>query len=161
MRETSSGKPPVQGTEHLPAPGPIDPTTGQHTDYWVLSADERQKGFVRPVRNSYQHVGIPGPTYPLRDLTAEEFAMWDGAFDKFEAFPEGMTSRGRWWTQEELDSVGKGCGTVTTMSTAIAETYAASPHYYGATFCCACRRHLPVGEHGEFVWAGTSERVGT
>src|SRR4051794_8569721 len=32
------------------APAPIDPATGMHKDYWVLSAEERAKGFVRPVR---------------------------------------------------------------------------------------------------------------
>lgn len=44
------------------------------------------------------------------------------------------------------------CGTVTTMSLPIAETYARDPHFYGATFCCNCSRHLPVGPAGEFVW---------
>lgn len=44
------------------------------------------------------------------------------------------------------------CGAVTTMATAIAETYAREPRFYGATYCCSCRMHLPVGEHGEFVW---------
>lgn len=53
------------------------------------------------------------------------------------------------------------CGTVTTMAQAIAETYARDPHFYGATYCCACRMHLPVGENGEFVWDGTDEKVGT
>lgn len=31
---------------------------GQQKDYVVLSADERAKGFVRPVRRSYVHAGI-------------------------------------------------------------------------------------------------------
>lgn len=58
------------------------------------------------------------------------------------------------------------CGAVTTMSQAIAETYARDPHFYGATYCCSCRKHLPVGEHGEFVWIDrfgdtTKELVGT
>ena len=63
-----------------------------------------------------------------------------------------------------------GCGAVTTMSQAIAETYARDPHFYGATYCVRCQRHLPVGEHGQFVWDGAydpvtgiykTERVGT
>lgn len=29
--------------------------TGQHDDYIVLTAEERAKGFVRPVRDSYIH----------------------------------------------------------------------------------------------------------
>ena len=37
----------------------------------VLSADERAKGFVRPVRLAYRHVGAPAPKN-LRDLTDEE-----------------------------------------------------------------------------------------
>jgi hypothetical protein len=52
------------------------------------------------------------------------------------------------------------CGTVTTMSRAIAETYARNPSFYGATFCCGCSMHRPVGEQGEFVWLNGS-KVGT
>jgi hypothetical protein len=44
------------------------------------------------------------------------------------------------------------CGTATTMSRPIAETYARRPGFYGATYCMRCCRHLPVGEAGEFVW---------
>lgn len=33
----------------------IDPVTGQQKGYVVLSAEERAKGFVRPVRRSYIH----------------------------------------------------------------------------------------------------------
>lgn len=53
------------------------------------------------------------------------------------------------------------CGTVTTMGLAIAETYARDPKFYGGTYCAGCRDHFPVGEHGEFVWDGTDEKVGT
>jgi hypothetical protein len=44
------------------------------------------------------------------------------------------------------------CGAVTSMSDAIAETYAAMPHFYGSTYCVACRMHRPVGADGEFIW---------
>ena len=54
-----------------------------------------------------------------------------------------------------------GCGAVTSMGLAIAETYAAKPHFYGATYCVSCMKHLPVGEHGEFYWSGTTIKVGT
>lgn len=37
------------------APAPIDPKTGMHKDYWVLSKEERDKGFIRPVRTKYVH----------------------------------------------------------------------------------------------------------
>lgn len=33
----------------------IDPATGMQKDYIVLTAEERAKGFVRPVRRSYTH----------------------------------------------------------------------------------------------------------
>ena len=36
----------------------IDPTTGQQKAYVVLSKEDRAKGFVRPVRRAYVHVGI-------------------------------------------------------------------------------------------------------
>lgn len=83
---------------------------GQQRDYVVLAAEERAKGFVRPVRRSYRHLK---------------------------------------------------CGVVTTMSPAIAETYARDPHFYSGTFCVACGRHFPVGQDGEFVWEGTEEKVGS
>lgn len=61
------------------------------------------------------------------------------------------------------------CGAVTTMGLAIAETYARQPSFYGATYCCACRGHFPVGPDGEFIWdvpfadqpLGTASKVGT
>ena len=79
----------------------VDPegqTTPQAAAYLVLSEEERARGFVRPVRRSYQHTS---------------------------------------------------CGTVTTMSTPLAETYAREPGFYGATYCCGCCRHAPVAE---FRW---------
>lgn len=53
------------------------------------------------------------------------------------------------------------CGSVTTMGTALAETYARDPEFYGATFCVRCGGHFAVGESGEFVWDGTDQKVGT
>lgn len=44
------------------------------------------------------------------------------------------------------------CGAVTTMGLELCETYARSPGFYGATYCCRCRMHRPVGAHGEFTW---------
>ena len=52
------------------------------------------------------------------------------------------------------------CGVATTMAQAIAETYAAQPAFYGATFCVGCSDHFPVGENGEFVW-DDGTKVGT
>lgn len=48
--------------------------------------------------------------------------------------------------------IHEACGVATTMAQGIAETYAANPTYYGATFCAGCRNHFPVGAAGQFVW---------
>lgn len=53
------------------------------------------------------------------------------------------------------------CGGVTTMGRTLAETYARDPYFYNGTFCCHCGSHFPVGMNGEFVWDGTTEKVGT
>jgi hypothetical protein len=139
--------------------------TGQHAGYIVLCEEERQKGFVRPYRDRYQHVGPSGPKYPLRDLTTEEHKRYDRfAYVKFEAYPadapeaNGGSSTGRYWTQAQLDAVDKGCRAVTSMSRDLSETYARDPGFYGATFCVGCNRHLPVNE---FVWSRDGERVGS
>lgn len=95
---TTDGKPADPGLETAGAPKPINPETGQHGAYWVLTEEERKKGFVRPIRRSYVH-------------------------DK--------------------------CGTLTSMGTALAETYARDPSYYGSTFCVHCKTHLPVEQ---FRW---------
>ena len=135
--------------------------------YLVLSAEERAKGFVRPVRRSYRHVGIPGPRHPLRDLTAAEQERYASSdYVKYEDYQGRYGGAlGRFWTQAGLDAIGKGCGQVTTMSRALAETYSASPGFYGATYCCTCQMHLKVGAHGEFVWieadGSDGTRVGT
>jgi len=165
VRVTLSGKPPEPGTEGTGAPGRISPASGQHTDYWVLSAEERAKGFVEPVRRSYKHVGIAGPKIgTLRNLTPEEAERYKGTgYVKFEIYTldDDSAAVGRFWTQAQLDSVGKGCGSTTSMGQTIAETYARQPEFYGSTFCVNCGKHLPVGKDGEFVWEGTLQRVGT
>ncbi len=172
-RWTAPPPPPVDETQravsgHAHLPGEPDQTvtpSGQHREYVVLTDAERAKGFVRPARRSYRHVGTDGPRNPLRSLTAEEATRY-GPFKyvKYEEYlgrPETDSVVGRFWTQEQLDKVGKGCGAVTTMAQDIAETYARSPRFYGSTFCVGCGTHLPVGIEGEFVWEGTSEKVGT
>lgn len=87
--------------------GADDEPVGQADAYLVLPEEDRARGFVRPVRRTYQHVV---------------------------------------------------CGAVTTMSQDIAETYAARPGFYGATYCCNCRMHRPVGE---FVWDADGSRLGS
>jgi hypothetical protein len=133
---------------------------GQQKDYVVLSEEERAKGFVRPVRRTYVHVGPPGPEFPLADLTEEQRRTFGDEWIKYERYPDGHHAKGHLWTQEQLDKIGKGCHVATTMSQAIAETYARDPSFYSGTFCVGCGKHLPVGERGEFVW-DDGTRVGT
>lgn len=71
--ETTSGLPPAPGHECASAPAPIDPVTGQHKAYWVLSAEERAKGFVRPVRTSYRHL-VCGTVTRMGVAIAETYA---------------------------------------------------------------------------------------
>lgn len=130
------------------APAGRDPTSNQHRG---------KKGFVRPVRMSYRHVGVR-PKQPLRDLTDEEKERYaDVGYVAFEAYPEGSALIGRYWTKKQLAS---GCGTVTSTPVPIAETFARDPNFYGATFCCGCHDYFPVGEDGEFVWLDDEKRVG-
>lgn len=100
----------TDGSPVTPDHREIDPATGLQKGYVVLSAEERAKGFVRPVRRTYTH---------------------------------------------------DACGADTTMGASLAETYARDPKFYSGTFCSCCRAHFPVGAEGQFVWAGTREKVGT
>lgn len=74
-KTTLSGRPPEPGFEDGKggAPGPIEPSTGMHTDYWVLSDEERAKGFVRPVRRSYRHLTC-GTVTTMAPALAETYA---------------------------------------------------------------------------------------
>lgn len=126
-------------------------SSGQQSAYLVLSEEERAKGFVRPLRRVYRHVGRPEARYPLRALSEEErerFKVY--GYVAHEAYPESESPvTGRYWTQAQLDAIGNGCGGETIMAPEIAETYARDPKFYGSTYCMTCRKHLPVEE---FVW---------
>ena len=138
----------------------INPDTGMQQSYVVLSETERAKGFVRPVRTSYSHVGVPEPRFTVRKLTDEEKQQpGKSSFDYYEEYPESEApALGRYYTEKQL----AGCGSVTEMAVSLAETYARDPSFYGGTFCSNCGAHYPVGAGGEFVWAdGSGERVGT
>lgn len=78
--------------------GPDVTPTGQNEVYLVLSEEERKKGFLQPVRDTYIH---------------------------------------------------EKCGVATHMGTALAETYARDPWFYGGTFCVGCQMHRPLEE---FHW---------
>ena len=155
---------------HKTTTNPDDPRLGRGIDagpveqneaYLVLSERERAKGFVRPVRTVYRHVGPPGPQNPLRDLTPEEvarFAPTGIGYSGYEAYPEGGAKVGRFWTREDLDAAGKGCQAETIMALDLAQTYARQPDFYGATYCVRCRKHLAVNE---FAWVPDGSPVGS
>lgn len=122
--------------------------------YIVLSEEERSKGFVRPVRDTYKHVG-ERPKYTLRPMTDEEKKRQPG-YDFYEDYPESeFPAVGRAWKNSQLKI---GCGGVTTMGRALAETYARQPDFYGATYCVGCGMHRPVQE---FVWEPDGSVVGS
>lgn len=108
----------------------INPATGMQKDYVVLTQAERAKGFVRPVRNAYVHVGKP---------------------------PDGEDySRFRYPIRGDVSPFPGGCLTRTQMHPDIAETYARAVGFYSGTFCCSCRADFPLDE---FVWETTTEPV--
>jgi hypothetical protein len=150
QRELSDGR--SESPEHTE----IDPATGMQKGYVVLSAEERAKGFVRPLRRTYRHIG-ERPRYPPRPLTEEEKERYaESDYVAFEPYPESEAPQtGRFWTAAQLSS---GCDGITTMGLSIAETYARDPGFYSGTFCCHCREHRPLSE---FVWEGTTERMGS
>lgn len=61
----------------------IDPRTGMQKGYVVLSAEERAKGFVRPVRRSYKHLTCGSVTtmgQALAETYARDPAFYSGTF---------------------------------------------------------------------------------
>lgn len=150
-KETTDGLPPRPGFENASAPAPKR-ADGQHEAYWVLSAEERAKGFVRPVRTKYRHVGRIVCGKPVTWSSNPDSVCAGELNHAGTCDDQGIsTSKAR---------LNKGCGTFTTMGIAIAETYAAKPSFYGSTFCAHCGAHFPVGESGEFEWEDGS-KVGT
>jgi len=129
----------------------------QHEKYLVLSEEERAKGFVRPLRRAYRHVGKQ-PTYTLLELTEGQKRRYpDAGYVKYEKYPDdpASTTVGRFWTAKDLLPR---CGTETRMGLALCETYARNPKFYGATSCSQCKEHFPVDE---FVWVEDGEVVGS
>lgn len=144
---------------------------GQNEAYLVLSEEERQKGFVRPVRDSYVHVGKKADSKFVEFIPVEIHAPGDkyyhrgNGFVAFGKYGEDESPLiGRFLKEAEYKALLEqkkyigGCGALTTMNRGIAETYARNPTFYGATFCTGCGRHLPVNE---FVWDGTDITVGS
>lgn len=146
--------------------GVDDKPVKQHDTYLILSDEERAKGFIRPVRQSYVHVGkkveLDGTLEELSKEEKERSGMGYFAFIRYT--PGAGSAIGRYIRQPEYDAIKTGethiggCGTRTTMALPLAETYSRAPGFYGSTYCCGCQKHLPVDE---FVWDGTNELVGS
>lgn len=153
------------------APGVPDTTPredGQHAGYVVLSDAERAKGFVRPVRDSYTHVGrkVCGKVAPTGQFTLEDgYVAWVCNLAPGHSPSDGCAYKAV--TEHELKLLKRngtlsGCNHVTSMGRELAETYARDPGFYGSTYCSTCKTHLPVGANGEFVWTtDPTVRVGT
>jgi len=118
---------------------------GQQKDYVVLCDTERAKGFLRPVRTQYRHVARRPPQ--CQDYKRPEGVMGGPCLNCGRPQPEHI-------------QLIEGCGAITTMGQALAETYARDPKFYSGTFCARCGSHFPVGEYGEFEWLDGS-KVGT
>lgn len=139
------------------SPVPADGSHKEHTTggmqkgYVVLAPEERAKGFVRPYRDAYRHIGrvvcgklnlIDGVNHicvlkPDHEGQCRQLV---------EAGDEAQIERAY-----QHNHLG-GCDRVTTMSRALAETYARDPSYYTGTYCSTCGGHFPVGADGEFTW---------
>jgi hypothetical protein len=73
----------LDGSPVTPGHREIDPTTGMQKDYVVLSAAERAKGFVRPVRRTYRHLKCNTTTtmgLALAETCARSPVFYSGAF---------------------------------------------------------------------------------
>ena len=91
----------TDGSPVTPDHREIDPATGQQKGYVVLSAEERAKGFVRPVRCSYVHEKCGTVTTMGRAL-AETYARDPGFYSGTFCvgcrahFPVGAEGEFRW-----------------------------------------------------------------
>lgn len=63
----------TDGRQIYPQHREILPESGQQRDYVVLADEERAKGFVRPVRRSYQHLKC-GTVTTMGQTLAETYA---------------------------------------------------------------------------------------
>jgi hypothetical protein len=73
----------TDGSPVTPDHREIDPATGMQKSYVVLSAEERAKGFVRPVRQSYRHLTCGVVTtmgLALAETYARNPAFYSGTF---------------------------------------------------------------------------------
>lgn len=101
---------PMNGTTN-PDPTASTPTKeklpdGQYADHWVLSDEERAKGFVRPVRHTYKHT-VCGHTTTMPQSIAESYAANPKFYGRtfcancHEYFPVGAGGEFVWEGTEE------------------------------------------------------------
>lgn len=57
--------------------------------------------------------------------------------------------RAKGFVRPYRDSYTHTCGVTTIMASALSETYARDPKFYGGTYCAGCLKHFPVSE---FRW---------
>jgi hypothetical protein len=96
----------TDGTPVTPDHRDIDPATGMQKGYVVLSAEERAKGFVRPVRSSYVHDKCGGVTtmgLSLAETYARDPAFYSGTFCAIcrTHFPVGAAGEFTWKGTDE------------------------------------------------------------
>jgi hypothetical protein len=164
---------------------PKDPELGQVIDektntqnkkYLVLSEEELTKGFIRPVREKYVHVGkkierdeegrIIGRLIKIdeSEYPKNEYYTAETGFGGYIMYPKDYGKIGRYLSTKEVKAIVdrkayfSGCGVETKMDITISETYARDPKFYGATYCVGCQKHLPVNE---FEWSKDGETVGS
>ena len=73
----------TDGSPVTPDHREIDPKTGMQKAYVVLSEGERAKGFVEPVRRSYQHLTCGGVTtmgLALAETYARDPSFYSGTY---------------------------------------------------------------------------------
>lgn len=135
--------------------------TGQHDGYIILCPDERKKGFVRPYRDAYEHVGrsICGKIVDVGVTVLGGCRVCDEPHGHEGECGDVFRTVAQ---DEQVKLLARhrigGCGATTSMGQALSETYARQPSFYGATFCVGCNRHLPVAE---FVWTADGQQVGS
>lgn len=161
--------PPVDRSQRVLTDGSPVPDDGSHTElkangqqqgYVVLTPEERARGWVRPYRDAYKHVGPHVCGYPgLPDPEGKKLPLVC-------TLPPGHAGPHR--CDHQVEDVGQleragnkhhigGCQAITPMTRSIAETYARDPGFYSGTFCTTCGKHRPLSE---FRWYEMDGSIG-
>ena len=106
-RVTNSGNEPADAGS-VPTNEKLD--DGQYKDHWILSQEDRDKGFVRPVRTSYKHEKC-GTITTMPKKIAETYAAQPGFYGSTfccgcrDYFPVGVNGEFVWTdTAEKVGS---------------------------------------------------------